>query len=158
MRMNIRRVVTSVLLSAVCVGGVGLAAAGTAAAETPVPTSTCFGLSPNIIDQPFNVSQVYTYQPAPGKIDVLVRGASSPFALVNRVGYRSTGKLVWRNLNTGRTGTAVNTATIALSSGGPSFNNLTTGRGKVRFTLSVVNRNSVLVIPTSSCGGTVTVR
>jgi hypothetical protein len=138
-------------------GAVGLAGTGAASAETVVPMSRCWGISPNIVDQPFSTARLFVSPSGPGRVTAAVRDVSTPYAyFVPGAQYDSVGRLDWRNVTTGRTGTAFSTARITGYVGGPTFD-LTTGAGEVRFTFSAVNRNALWSIPTTSCTGTMRV-
>ncbi|MFW0796658.1 hypothetical protein AAFP30_22830 [Gordonia sp. CPCC 205515] len=127
---------------------------GTASAETAVPLERCWGISPNIIDQPYSTARLFVSPTGRGQVTAAVRDISSFW--IPTGGYQSTGRLDWHNLSNGRKGTAINTAPIGLYVGGPTFR-LNTGPGTVRVTLSAVNRNALWSIPTTSCSGTMRV-
>lgn len=144
---------------AVAAAGITIAAAGTASAETEVPMSRCWGISPNIVDQPFAPARAwvdqYEYLPskfASGQGAINIRDVSSLWAIFGG-GYDSTGRLDWRNLSNGRTGTVVNTARIRNPGNGNLRFDVDTGPGDVEITLSAVNSNGLWSIPTTSCSG-----
>ena len=128
---------------------------GTAHAETVAPLERCWGISPNIVDQPYSTARLFVSRTGPGRVTAAVRDISSFWTFSG--GYESVGRLDWHNLTNNRKGTAFNTAKIGLYVGGPTFA-LDTGPGKVRVTLSAVNRNALWAIPTTACSGTITVR
>lgn len=127
---------------------------GTAHAEAVAPLDRCWGISPNIIDQPYSTARLFVSGAGPGKVTAAVRDVSTFWIFSG--GYESAGRLDWHNLTTNRKGTAFDTAKIGLYVGGPTFK-LNTGPGRVRVTLSAVNRNALWTIPSTACSGTLTV-
>lgn len=127
---------------------------GPALAMTVAPLERCWGISPNIVDQPFSTARLFVYPTGPGRVRAEVNDISTFWTATG--GYESVGRLDWHNLDNGRRGTAVDRAGIGLYVGGPKFD-LNTGRGNVRVTLSAVNRNALWAIPTTSCSGTLRV-
>jgi hypothetical protein len=142
------------LLAATAAIGLATAGTGTASAETVVPLERCWGVSPNIVDQPFSTARLFVSPEGRGRVVARVRDVSSFW--IPTGGYQSVGRLDWHNLTTGRKGTSVNAASIGLYVGGPTFH-LTTGPGTVRVTFSAVNRNALWAIPSTACGGTMRV-
>lgn len=134
--------------------GVGTATAAPTTADT-VPVSHCWGPSPNLLDPPFSVSKLAVTPLGPGRAQVAVTEVSSIWVMLAPA-YRSTGRLDWHNLNTGRRGVAFNTDVIDYFPGGPVFD-ITPGTGTVRVTLSAVNRNHFWAVPTTACSGTIRV-
>ncbi|MYR06823.1 hypothetical protein GTV32_11140 [Gordonia sp. SID5947] len=134
--------------------GIGAVAPPTAAAETVVPLDRCWGLSPNIVDQPFSTARLFVSPNGRGRVTAAVRDISSFWTPTG--GYQSAGRLDWHNVSTGKKGVAFNTAQIRLFVGGPTFR-LDTGPGTVRVSFSAVNRNALWAIPSTSCSGTMRV-
>ncbi|MFC7450351.1 hypothetical protein [Rhodococcus daqingensis] len=145
---------TTAVVSAGIAGGL-VAGAGSAAAQTvEVPMSTCFGLSPYIVDQPYVASRAWFYQDGPGTGTVTLADVSSVVGFFTAP-YLSDTRLDWRNKTTGATGTLTATTPIAL---GNSVNlRMNSGPGEVEITRSAVNRHALWSIPTTSCTGTVRV-
>ncbi|WAC54088.1 hypothetical protein [Gordonia sp. SL306] len=142
------------LLAAITAIGLGAVAPTTASAETVVPLDRCWGVSPNIVDQPFSTARLFVSPNGRGRVIAAVRDVSSFWTPTG--GYQSAGRLDWHNLSTGKKGVALNTAQIRLFVGGPTFR-LDTGPGTVRVTFSAVNRNALWAIPSTSCSGTMRV-
>lgn len=152
-----RSAVASAVALTLAAVGVGLVGVGSASAETVAPMSRCWGISPNIVDQPFSTARLFVSPTGPGSVTAAVRDVSTPYAFFfPGAQYDSVGRLDWRNVATGRTGTVFSTARINSYVGGPTFA-LTTGAGEVRFTFSAVNRNALWSIPTTSCSGSMRV-
>ncbi|MGW0039209.1 hypothetical protein [Gordonia sp. NPDC003376] len=152
MHRTIRRLTTAGVAAAITATGLigaGALGSGTASAETVAPLDRCWGVSPNIVDQPYSTARLFVSQNGPGRVTAAVRDISSFWG----GGYESVGRLDWHNLRTGTRGTAVDAAPIRLYVGGPTFH-LNTGSGPVRVTLSAVNRNALWAIPTTACSGT----
>ncbi|SEL42287.1 hypothetical protein SAMN05444583_10916 [Rhodococcus maanshanensis] len=149
-----RRMATTAVVSAGIAGGL-VAGTGLAAAQTvEVPMSTCFGLSPYIVDQPYIASRAFFYQDGPGTGTVTLADVSSVVGFFTTP-YLSDARLDWRNKTTGATGTLTATTPIAL---GNAVNlRMNSGPGEVEITRSAVNRNALWAIPTTSCTGTVRV-
>ncbi|WLP89467.1 hypothetical protein [Gordonia sp. NB41Y] len=154
-RTTTRRLAGTVAAAITATGllGTGILGTGTASAETVAPLDRCWGISPNIVDQPYSTARLFVSPDGPGRVTAAVRDISSFW----RGGYESVGRLDWHNLRTGKRGTAVDAAPIRLYVNGPTFR-LNTGTGPVRVTLSAVNRNALWSIPTTSCSGTLQVR
>ncbi|AZG45839.1 hypothetical protein [Gordonia insulae] len=142
------------LLAVAAAVGLGSIGTGTAAAETVVPLERCWGVSPNIVDQPFSTARLFVSPEGRGRVVARVRDVSSFW--IPTGGYQSVGRLEWHNLTTGRKGAAVNAASIGLYVGGPTFH-VNTGPGTVRVTFSAVNRNALWAIPSTTCIGTLRV-
>lgn len=153
---NIRRNAGAALFALAATVGIGTMGAGQASAETVVPMSDCWGVSPYIVDQPFHTARLFVYPTGPGKVDAAVRDISTNWAIFSDFSYDSVGRLDWRNRTTGASGTAYDTARIGAYVSGPTFN-LNTGTGAVDFTFSAVNRHALWAIPTTSCSGTMQV-
>lgn len=155
---NFRRNAAAALFALATTIGIGTIGAGQASAETLVPMNRCWGLSPNIIDQPFSTARLFVYPTGPGRVDAAVLDVSTPWgALIRNGGYDSAGRLDWRNRSTGRAGTAFDNDRIDGFCGGPRFD-LNTGAGTIDFTFSAVNSNALWAIPTTSCSGTMQVQ
>ena len=135
--------------------GVGAVAAGEASAEIEVPMTRCFGLSPNVIDQPFAPARAFVYQQRPGTADVAINDIASLWFFAG--GYQSDGRLDWRNLDNGRKGTAVKRSPVSYPGNSSMTFPISPGTGRVELTFSAVNRNALWAIPTTSCTGTVVV-
>ena len=139
-------------------GVVGVAAAtgtGDAAADGAYPLNNCIGLSPNIVDAPYWPTRAIVAQYA-GKTYITTEFSSYWFG----VGYESTARLDWRNLQTGQRGSMTNRSAVKPPYTGTHVFTIPTnriGKGRVQVTLSTVNRNAVWALPTPTCGGVITV-
>jgi hypothetical protein len=155
---NIGRRAAAAMIALAATIGVGALGAGQAAAETVVPMERCWGVSPNVVDQPFSTARLFVTSTGPGRVNAAIRDVSTPWAFfIPGAGYESVGRLDWRNVNTGGTGTAFDSAHIGSYVSGPEFS-LDTGPGTVTFTVSAVNRNALWAIPSTACSGTMQVR
>jgi len=153
---NIRRSAAAALITLAATIGIGIGA-GQASAETVVPMDRCWGVSPNIVDQPFSTARLFVTPTGTGRVQAAVRDVSTPWAVfLPGAAYESVGRLDWRNTTTGRAGTTFDTARIGSYVGGPSFA-LDTGPGHVTFTFSAVNRNALWAIPSTACSGSMQV-
>ncbi|GAC68440.1 hypothetical protein [Gordonia soli] len=158
MLRSIRTTAIATMAAATVAAGLGAVGAAPASAETVAPLSRCWGVSPNIVDQPFSVARLFLEPDGAGRVIARVRDVSSLWALLSpAAGYDSVGRLDWHNVSNGRKGTAIDTARIGGYVNGQQFR-LATGAGTVRVTYSAVNRNALWAIPSTSCGGTLTVR
>ncbi|MGV9713887.1 hypothetical protein ACWDTI_24880 [Gordonia sp. NPDC003424] len=145
--------------AAIVAGTLAGATAGSAGAaptgDRVYPLSSCFGLSPNIVDTPYNPTRALVSQ-----YDGNTYIATEYSSLWLGVGYSSSARLDWHNLRTGKRGSIVsNTRTQPPYSGIHYFVAPTRrlGPGPVRITLSTVNRNALWSIPAQTCSGTITV-
>ncbi|MGB6245857.1 hypothetical protein [Gordonia sp. (in: high G+C Gram-positive bacteria)] len=142
-----------------------VAAAATASAFTSVtagqaradarefPLHGCANISPNIVDLPYLPSRAIVSDYA-GTTYLQIDYGS----LWIGVGYDSVARLSWHNLQTGRHGTLVDHSRVRPPNTGVHNFSLPTaefGPGKVKLTLSTVNRNALWSIPARTCGGTV---
>ncbi|TJZ78349.1 hypothetical protein FCG67_09870 [Rhodococcus oryzae] len=149
-----RRLATTAAVSAGIAGGLVAGAGSAAAAETQVvPMSTCFGLSPYIVDQPYIASRAFFNQDGPGTGNLTLADVSSLWFFAPP--YLSDTRLDWHNKTTGARGTL--TATTPIGMGSAVYLRLNSGPGDVEITRSAVNRNALWSIPTTSCTGTVRV-
>jgi hypothetical protein len=129
---------------------------GTATAETvEVPMDRCWGVSPYILDQPYAPGRLFGWQTEPGKIQLQMPDVSSLWFFAG--GYQTDVKFEWRNRDTGASGTLYDTATVAYPGGDVVTFDLDSGPGAVEFTVSAVNSIPLWSIPTTSCGGVVSV-
>ncbi len=126
------------------------------AASAEYPISTCFGLSPNIVDFPYIPRRVIVSDYA-GTTYLAVDYTSYWIG----VGYDSDARLDWHNPRTGKRGSLTSHNHVRPPYQGVhnfTIPTKTIGTGQVRVTLNTVNRNALWSIPATSCGGTITVR
>lgn len=150
----LRRTAASALVAAGMFTGLGVGA-GTAAAETPISMNRCWGVSPYIVDQPYAPARLFGWQTEPGRIELSLPDVSSLWFFAG--GYRSDVRLDWHNRNTGARGTLTDSVTVAYPGSGVARFDVRSGPGDVEFTVSAVNSIPLWAIPTTSCGGVVTV-
>ncbi|QNG17800.1 hypothetical protein G4H71_05335 [Rhodococcus triatomae] len=129
-----------------------LAGAGTAAADTEVTMTRCLGLSPYIADQPFAPARLWQSPDGPGAATFTLHDVSSFWFFAG--GYQSDVRLDWRNLDTGASGTAHDTRTVAYPGGDSARLHVPSGPGAVELTLSAYNHHDLWGFPTTSCTGT----
>ncbi|MFC3243017.1 hypothetical protein ACFOJ6_12390 [Gordonia humi] len=113
----------------------------------------CINISPNIVDLPYLPHRAIVSEYA-GTTYIQIDYGS----LWVGVGYDSTARLDWRNLNTGRSGTMVDHSRVRPPNTGVhnySLPRTTFGPGKVKLTLTTTNSNALWSIPARSCSGTV---
>ena len=139
----------------------GLTAAGIGAAdaapssERGFPMTRCIGLSPNIIDYPFDVTGVTVSQ-----YDGFTQIRTGFFSWWLGVGYDSVARLDWQHLDNKKRGTLFTNASARPPAAGVlgfNFPRNEPGKGRVKITLSAVNRNALWAIPATSCTGTVVI-
>lgn len=117
------------------------------------PLHNCVNISPNIVDLPYMPTRVFVSDYA-GKTYLQITYGS----LWLLTGYDSVARLDWHNLRTDQRGTLIDHSSVRPPNTG--VHNFTIassafGPGKVRLTLSTVNRNALWAIPARSCSGTV---
>ncbi|MFC9894247.1 hypothetical protein ACFVMC_11190 [Nocardia sp. NPDC127579] len=154
---------TSEYLVALTVFGLAGAALAAPADAAPIATQRvdgvqCLGLSPNIVDLPYDGGfLVQTDTNAPGRIAYLnVGGIGSPIRSV--FGYVTEATVSWQNLDTGAAGAVTRSYRQGIATeNGMQFSGLDTGAGRVRVTVSGVNRGPLLSLPAPACTGEVTI-
>ncbi|GAA3708080.1 hypothetical protein [Gordonia hankookensis] len=146
-------VLGSAAAGALVIGGTGLSGQAAAAPSAAYPLSSCIGVSPNIADLPYNPTRIIVSDYA--GTTWLTTEFSSLW------GYRSTVRLDLQNLATGKRATKLSDRTVYPPYVGTHQIALPTsqiGKGKVKATLSSVNRNALWVIPATTCRGVIQVR
>ncbi|MFW0796659.1 hypothetical protein AAFP30_22835 [Gordonia sp. CPCC 205515] len=145
--------------TAIAAGTLAAATAGTAGAaptgDRVYPLSSCFGLSPNIVDTPYNPTRAMVSQ-----YDGTTYIATEYSSLWLGVGYSSSARLNWHNLRTNKRGTIVSNTSVKPPYSGIHYFTAPTrtiGPGPVRVTLSSVNRNALWAIPAQTCSATISV-
>ncbi|GAB19963.1 hypothetical protein GOEFS_098_00290 [Gordonia effusa NBRC 100432] len=136
-------------IGATLVGGSGQAVAASAA----YPLSSCIGLSPNVVDLPYNPTRVIVADYA-GKTYLTTEFSSL-------WGYQSAVRLDLRNLRTGKRLSLRSDRRVSPPYVGThqiSFPTSQIGTGRVSATLSSVNRNALWSVPATTCSGTIVVR
>ncbi|EGD55438.1 hypothetical protein [Gordonia neofelifaecis] len=143
--------------AAVAVGAVAasvVAGIGHADAVTKeYPLHDCINISPNIVDLPYMPTRVFVSDYA-GTTYMQITYGSYWIG----VGYDSVARLDWTNLTTNRKGTLIDKSWVRPPNTGVHNFTLPSrdfGPGKVKLTLSTVNRNALWAIPARSCGGVV---
>lgn len=138
-------------------GATGAAEAQAAPSTTRgFPLTQCFGLSPNVVDTPWMPRNVAVEQ-YDGYTTVLTTYSSVWLF----IGYESVARLDWQQLSTGNRGTLFSTSRTSPPNTGVNGFNFPRHRapkGKVRVTLSAVNRNALWAIPSNSCTGVIEIR
>jgi hypothetical protein len=143
-------------------GLVAVSLAGPAGAA-PIATQRvegmqCVGLSPNIVDLPYDGAfLVQTDTNAPGQIAYLnVGGIGSPIRSI--FGYVTEATVSWQNLDTGAAGAVTRFYRQGIAAeNGTQFGRIDTGAGRVRITVSGVNRGALMSLPAPACTGEVTI-
>lgn len=152
------RITSASVLAAGMIAGISLAPSPAAHAVTPVLTRhvamNCLGLSPNIIDLPYNGGvQVLTRVTQPGTITVI--GGSN-----SATRYLTDASITIRNTTARASGTVtrryLHTAGGS-AEGGYTIRDVYTGPGRVTITVTPIN-HGVITIPGPTCRGTITVR
>jgi hypothetical protein len=129
---------------------------GTAAADTvEVPMDRCWGVSPYIVDQPYAPARLFSWQTEPGRTQLQMPDVASLWFFTG--GYQTDVKLDWHNVDTGERGTLYDNATVSNPGNDVVTFDLNSGPGDVEFTVSAVNSIPLWSIPTTSCGGVVSV-
>lgn len=131
-------------------GGVGQA---NASQEFPIPN--CIGVSPNIVDIPFKLSNAIVSQYQDTTWITVTYGS-----LWVGVGYDSAVRLDWRNPATGQSGTKLSESRVVPPNTGVhsfQFPTEQIGKGRVEVSFSSVNRNALWAIPALTCSGSVVV-
>ena len=77
---NIRRSAAAAMITLAATIGIGIGA-GQASAETVVPMDRCWGVSPNIVDQPFSTARLFVTPTGTGRVQAAVRDVSTPWAV-----------------------------------------------------------------------------
>lgn len=137
-------------IGALLVGGTGPA---TAAPSAAYPLSNCMGLSPNVVDLPYNPTRIIVADYA-GKT-YLTTEFSSVW------GYQSRVRLDLRNLSTGRHVVKVSNRRVSPPYVGThqiSFPTSQIGKGRVKAVLTSVNSNALWSLPTPTCSGVIVIR
>lgn len=132
------------------VGGVGQA---NASQEFPIPN--CIGVSPNIVDIPFKLSNAIVSQYEDTTWITVTYGS-----LWVGVGYESAVQLDWHNPATGQRGTKLSDSRVVPPNTGVhnfQFPTEQIGQGRVEVSFSAVNRNALWAIPALTCSGGVVV-
>ncbi|MFW0789536.1 hypothetical protein [Gordonia sp. CPCC 205333] len=151
-RFRIRSAVAAVVaagaLATSIAGGTGQASALAAYRLT-----SCIGLSPNVVDFPYNPTLLYVDQ-FRGKT-ILSVDASSYW------GYQSAMRFDLRNLQTGKRLTVRTDQRVLPPNTG--FHKIyispsRIGKGRVKVTLSTVNRNALWSVPATTCSAVVAIR
>ena len=159
--MRIRRGIrrrAGIAAAAVVVGAGAVTAvgAGSAEADTHYPLRGCIGLSPNVVDVPYQPTTLSV-----AKVDDHTFIDTSYNSLWVFAPYESFARLEWRNLATNKRGSMTKKAYPApWGVGGIHSFRIPTrdiDRGPVKVTLSALNRNALWSIPSQSCSGTVRV-
>ncbi|MFW0789144.1 hypothetical protein [Gordonia sp. CPCC 205333] len=137
-------------LGATLIGGTGQA---TAAPSAAYPLSSCIGLSPNVVDLPYNPTRIIVADYA-GKTYLTTEFSSL-------WGYQSAVRLDLRNLQTGKRLNLRSDRRVSPPYVGThqlSFPTSRIGKGRVKATLSSVNRNALWSVPATTCSGVIVIR
>lgn len=158
MHKRFARLITATVAAGTVAAGMTFGGTGSAAAQSEVvPLDRCWGISPNIVDQPFSFARLFVDQHGGGEVTAAIQDVSSLWGLAMPVGYESVGRLDWHNTDDDTEGTVHDTAEIRWNVGGPTFD-FDPGEGTVNVTVSAVNRNALWEIPSTACSGTIEVR
>ncbi|AZG46944.1 hypothetical protein [Gordonia insulae] len=144
---------TAGAVGALVIGGTGLSGQAAAAPSAEYPLTNCIGPSPNIVDLPYNPTRIIVSDYA--GTTWLTTEFSSLW------GYRSAVRLDLQNLATGKRVTKLSDRAVSPPYVGTHQISLPTsqiGKGRVKATLSSVNRNALWAIPATTCSGVIQVR
>lgn len=154
MRLRIKSAVaalaTAGAVGTMLVGGTGQAAAAPSAAY---PLSNCMGMSPNVVDLPYNPTRIIVADYA-GRTYLTTEFSSL-------WGYQSRVRLDLRNLSTGRHIVKISDRRVSPPYVGTHQINFPTsqiGRGRVKAVLTSVNSNALWAVPTPTCSGVIVIR
>ena len=151
-------------IGAAALAGAGVAALalgvitpGQAAADTRTyALNDCINISPNIVDVPYHPTSAFVSEYA-GSTYIHIQYNS----LWLGVGYNSSARLDWRNLQTGLRGSKTVRSKVTPPNTGVHTYQIPTsqiGTGRVQVTLTSTNSNALWAIPARSCGGTIVTR
>jgi len=152
------RIASVGVFAAGMIAGTGFATSPAAHAVTPVLTRqvamNCLGLSPNIVDLPYNGGvRVQTRATQPGTITVIggsnsaTRYLTDASITIRNTTARASGTVTLRYLHTAG----------GSAGGGYTIRDVYTGPGRVTITVTAIN-HGVITIPGPTCRGTITVR